>query len=222
MPEQYQLSGLILGQRWASTAACRAARAAEVGDWSLVEHMVLYLMGDPVEKTIDDFLDLGRHLAEMGRFPHHLPSQYVGALRLLEARAAPAAFVGAEVVPFRPNRGVYLIVDKPADRVDQVAFLQRMQSEVLPELMTTPGVVGAWIFTTSAKIRRNMFTIGNYRMTVCYLDDDPAMVGTNLKPIVERVWSTAPADLLLAAPYESMMAWAWDRFGLPPEATPFA
>ena len=30
MPEQYQIPGMVLGQRWASTPACRAVRAAEV------------------------------------------------------------------------------------------------------------------------------------------------------------------------------------------------
>ena len=33
LPEQYQLPGMILGRRWASTPACRSARAAEVGEY---------------------------------------------------------------------------------------------------------------------------------------------------------------------------------------------
>ncbi|MGH9081024.1 MAG: hypothetical protein ACRDYE_13320 [Acidimicrobiales bacterium] len=110
LPEQYQLPGLIAGQRWAATPSCRAARAAAVGDWSTVEHVVCYLMGNPLDETIDEFLTLGRHLAELGRFPHTLPSRYAGGLRLLETHAAPRVLVSAEVVPFRPHRGVYLIV----------------------------------------------------------------------------------------------------------------
>ncbi len=58
-----------------------------------------------------------------------------------------------------------------------------------------------------------MFTEGRYRMTVCYLDDDPAVVGERLAPVVERAWAGAPARLVLAAPYESMMIWDWSRFG---------
>ncbi|HEX4244447.1 MAG TPA: hypothetical protein VHY77_02680, partial [Acidimicrobiales bacterium] len=84
MPEQYQLPGLVLGQRWASTPACREARAAAVDGWAKVDHVVCYLMGNPVDETIDDFFTLGRHLAELGRFSLSLPSQYRGALRLLE------------------------------------------------------------------------------------------------------------------------------------------
>jgi hypothetical protein len=212
MPEQYQLPGMILGQRWASTPACRAVRAAEVDNWSLVEHVVCYLMGTPVDETIDEFLALGRHLAELGRFSHTLPSQYRGGLRLLEAHAAPRALISPEVVPFRPHRGVYLIVEEPADRSAQDAYIQRMHVEALPDLVSVPGVAGAWTYTTTPTIRRSMFTEGDYRMTVCYLDDDPASVGKRLVPVLNRAWAAAPIRPLLAAPFESMMLWDWDRF----------
>ena len=149
MPEQYQLPGLILGQRWASTPACRAARAVEAGPWSQVEHVVCYLMGNPVDETIDEFLTLGRHLAELGRFSASLPSQFRGGLRLLETKAAPRALISSAVVPFRPHQGIYLIVEAIADRAGQDAFLQRMHVDVLPQLVGVPGVAGAWTFATT-------------------------------------------------------------------------
>ena len=213
MPEQYQLPGLVLGQRWASTRACRGSRLVEVGEWALVEHVVLYLMGDPLDKTIDEFLALGRHLAELGRFSQSLPSHYRGALRLLEAQAAPRALISAEVVPWRPHRGVYLLVEELDEGAGQHEFLQRMHTELLPELVGTDGVAGAWSYGTTPSIRRSMFTHGRYRMTVCYLDGEPAEVGERLAPLVGRAWSGAPSQLVLAAPYESMMIWDWDRFG---------
>ena len=215
MPEQYQLPGLILGQRWASTPACRAARAAEDGDWSQVEHVVCYLMGNPVDETIDEFLSLGRHLAELGRFSRSLPSQYRGSLRLLEAHAAPRALISPEVVPFRPHRGVYLIVEAPTDPAAQDEHLRQRHIELLPELVSVPGVAGAWSYATTPSIRRPMFTDGRFRMTVCYLDEDPASVGGRLAPLVARIEASAPSRVLLAAPFESMMAWEWDRFGPP-------
>ncbi len=115
MPEQYQLPGLVFAQRWAATPACRAVRVAGTEGWAMVDHVVCYLMGSPVDQTIDDFFTLGRHLAELGRFAGALPAQYVGALRLLETHAAPRALVSAEVVPFRPNRGIYLVVEEPVE-----------------------------------------------------------------------------------------------------------
>ncbi len=213
MPEQYQLPGLLLGQRWASTPACRAARAAEVDSWSSVEHVVCYLMGIPVDRTIDEFLALGRQLTDQGRYPHALPSQYRGALRLLDAVAAPRVLVSAEVVPFRPHHGVYLLVDQPDRATPQDGFLGRLHNEVLPTLVGVPGVAGAWSYTTSPGIRRPMFSEGQRRIIVCYLDDDPATVGERLSPVVEQVWATAPSRILLAAPFESLVRWDIDRFG---------
>jgi hypothetical protein len=213
MPEQYQLPGMVLGQRWASTPACRGARAAEVDGWSEVEHVVCYLMGNPVDETIDDFITLGRHLAELGRFSLALPSEYRGAMRLLEAHASPRALISPEVVPFRPHRGVYLIVEEPMDASAQDDYLRRRHVELVPELVAVDGVVGAWTYATTPAIRRPIFSDGNYRMTVCYLDDDPAVVGARLAPVLQRAWAGAPIRPLLAAPFESMMIWDWDRFG---------
>jgi hypothetical protein len=213
MPEQYQLPGLVAGQRWASTPSCRAARAAELGDWSSIEHVVCYLMGNPVDETIDEFLTLGRHLAELGRFPYAMPSRYAGGLRLLEAHAAPRVLVSAEVVPFRPHLGVYLVVEEPVDRAAQDAYLQWRHRELLPELVSVPGVAGAWTYATTPAIRRPAFTDGNYRMTLCYLDEEPAAVGERLGSVLTQMASHQPIRLLLAAPFESMVRWDWERFG---------
>ncbi len=113
------------------------------------------------------------------------------------------------MVPFRPHQGIYLIVEEPdpVDRVVQDAYLQRMHTEVLPELVSVPGVAGAWAFGTTPSIRRPMFTDGEYRMTVCYLDDDPAAVGERLRPVLDRMWATAPVRPVLAAPFHSLLSW---------------
>lgn len=216
MPEQYQLPGLLLAQRWASTPACRAARAAESGDWSKVEHVVCYLMGNPVDETIDEFLTLGRHLAELGRFPHSLPSQYRGGLRLLEAVASPRVLVSAAVVPYRPHRGVYLVVEEvsssPADRAARDASLRQLHTDVLPSLVSVPGVAGVWTYGTTPSIRRSMFSEGDYQITACYLDDDPASVGEKVGSLFTERWSSGPVQPVLASPFESLLSWDWARF----------
>ena len=216
MPEQYQLPGLLLAQRWASTPACRAARAVESGDWSKVEHVVCYLMGNPVDETIDEFLTLGRHLAELGRFPHSLPSQYRGGLRLLEAAASPRVLVSAEVVPYRPHQGVYLIVEEiagsPADRAAREEALKHLHTDVLPALVTVPGVAGVWTYATTPSIRRSMFSEGDYQITTCYLDDDPASVAAGIVPVLADRWASAPVQPVLASPFESLLSWDWTRF----------
>jgi hypothetical protein len=212
MPEQYQLPGLLFAQRWASTPACEAVRAAAVEDWAKTAHVVCYLMGNPLDETIDEFFTLGRALAEMGRFSQSLPKQYLAGLRLLDAQASPRALISDEVVPYRPNRGIYLIVEEPTDAGLQDQYIQRMHTDVLPALVSVPGVAGALAFGTSPAIRRDTFSPGSYRITTCYLDDDPATVGARLAPVLGSIWEDAPVRPLLAAPFESMMIWDWNRF----------
>jgi len=138
---------------------------------------------------------------------------YYTALRLLGAQASPRVLISDDVVPFRPNKGIYLIVEEVDGSKPQDEHLQRLHTDVLPELVSVPGVAGALAFATSPAIRRPTFTPGAYRITACYLDEDPATVGASLAPVLERFWKTAPGRPLLAAPFESMMIWDWDRFG---------
>ncbi len=216
MPEQYQLPGMLLGQRWASTPDCRQARVAEHEDWSRVEHVVCYLMGRPVEETLDEFFVLGRHLAELGRFPHALPSQYRGGLRLLETIAAPRVLVSTEVIPFRPHTGIFLIVEEPTDAEAQDDHRRRVHTDLLPGLVDVPGVAGVWAYATTPSIWRPMFSEGDRRITVCYLDDHPTTVAGRIAPVLEETWTTAPVRPLLAAPFESLMVSNRERFGPPP------
>lgn len=210
MPEQYQLPGLIHGHRWASNGACHAARVVAAGAFGDVHHVVLYLMGEPVQQTLDDFFDLGGRLAELGRFRNDLPRRFLGALQLLEARASPRVLVSAEVVPYRPNRGIYLIVEQPSERGRLDAYVRWRHAQHLPRLLATPGVAGAWAFATSARYRRDRCTEGDFRITVCYLDADPAATARELRPLMEEAWRDAPVTPLLAAPFESLVPWVWD------------
>ena len=115
MPEQYQLPGIVHGLRWIADGDYLDHRLAAHGPLGQVGNAVHYLVGDPVEETFDDFVALGRALRENGRFPVTRPSLQVAGLRLLQWHSSPHALVSAEVVPFRPHRGVLLIVEEPAD-----------------------------------------------------------------------------------------------------------
>jgi hypothetical protein len=214
MPEQYRLPGMVLGQRWASTPACRRARATETEGWSSVEHAVCYMMGEPVDRTVDDFIALGGELAKVGRYPHVMPSQYRGALRLVETMAAPRVLVSPEVVPFRPHRGVYLFVEQPERTTPSASAsedgLGRLPAAALQHLVDVPGVAGAWVYATSPDLRRPMFTEGILRVTICYLDEEPVTVADRLASTLDRVWDAVPTRLLLAAPFESIVRWDWE------------
>ncbi len=213
MPEQWQIRGVAWGQRWASTARCRAARAAEIGDWAEVSHVVNYLMREPVEHTLDEFFALAQTLRDADRFPFMLPSVFQGALRLSGTQVAARAAVSADVVPFRPNRGIYLIIEEPAVPALWDAYQRDLNAETLPELLSVPGVAGAWVYETETDLRqRDIYTPGQFRITVCYLDDAPAEVAARVAEPLRRAWQNESTRPLLAAPFESIVEWVWDRY----------
>jgi hypothetical protein len=182
LPEQYQLPGILHGQRWAATEDCLAARGAASEPLDAVRHVVQYLIGDPVGQTIDDFYALGRRLAQVGRYPERLPSCLRGTFHVVERIASPRVLVSAEVVPWRPNRGIYLIVE-------------RTHNDDVTELADIDGVAGVWTFS------RQRQGDGEQHITVCYLDGDPPAVAGEINALLR------PERPLLAGPFESVNPW---------------
>ncbi len=211
MPEQYQIPGIVHGLRWIADGDYPDHRLAAHGPLGEVGNVVHYLIGDPVEQTFDDFVALGRALRENGRFPVTRPSLQVAGLRLLQWHAAPHALISAEVVPFRPHRGILLIVEEPTDgRSDE--WLQWLHAEHYPALLATPGTVGAWTFGSStgwSHLPRGWRTDHQY-ITVVYLDDDPLTTCAALAPLVEERWRSGAMRPVFAGPLRTMTRWeAW-------------
>jgi hypothetical protein len=212
LPEQYQLDGLRYGQRWASTSACRAARAAASERFAPATHVTQYLMGDPADGVVDRFLDLGGRLAAAGRYSVRLPSVLLGGFEPAGARAAARVSVSPEVVPFRPNTGLYLVLAEPPGVGSAAEYAAWLTDEHLPALVQLDGVAGAWWFTPAA-VRPDRLDAGGYWMTALYLDGAPADVAGALAdalPVAWERWQVTPA---LAAPFVAVRPWAWPEVG---------
>lgn len=197
LPEQYRIAGLRSGARWVSTPECRAARAASAPPYDDVDHVVAYLFADPVEPALDTFFALGKDLREAGRMPVLLPPVELGGYRVIDKVAAPRVLVGADVLPWQPHRGVYLLLETgpPASTGG---------------LLEVDGVAGAWTFTGSDSLHARLADTEARCLTVLYLDDDPALVGGRLEgPLTER-WEAVEATPLFAAPFVTVTPWAWD------------
>ena len=211
MPEQYQLPGIVHGLRWIADGDYPAHRLAADGPLGDIGNAVHYLVADPVERTFDDFVTLGRALRDNGRFPAVRPSLQVAGLRLLQWQSAPHALVSPEVVPFRPHRGIVLIVEEPtAGRPDD--WLQWLHAEHYRALLATPGTAGAWTFGSSAgwsHLPGGWRTDHQY-VTVVYLDDDPLTTIGALAPLIEERWRSTAVRPVFAGPLRSMISWeAW-------------
>jgi len=211
MPEQYQLPGVLHGLRWTADEAYREARIAAVQPLDLLGNVVHYLFTDPVEKTLADFVDLGAGLREAGRFRVTRPPLRLAALRLQTWYSAPRALISAEVVPFRPHRGIVLLIEEPTGgRPDP--WLNWLHNEHYPTLLAQPGVAGAWTFGapyTPVVTSADWATAPHYA-TVIYVDEDPLSTVRRLAPLIENRWSSGEVRPLFAGPLRSMVAWdAW-------------
>jgi hypothetical protein len=179
LPEQYSMRSLVHGQRWVSTPDCRAVRAPGDDALDAADHVVQYLFAD--KGSLDRFFALGAELREAGRMPLRLPPVELAGYAFLDATSA---VVRREVLPWRPNRGAYLIV-----------------SDERVELPAIEGVAGVWRYIGGHFHERLAETRGRH-LTVCYLDGDPVEVGA-------RITASLTAPVLLGAPFVSLVPFDW-------------
>jgi len=203
LPEQYRIDGLRLGQRWFSTDACRGARAASAPPYDDVDHVVGYLFGGPVDPALDVFFELGASLHRSGRMPVALPRVQVGGWEAVDRVAAPRVLAGADVIPWRPQRGVYLIVESCDDTADADPGLE--------QLIDVPGVAGLWQYRDGHGHHPRLEPCEGLRLVVCYLDDEPVGVAGLVAELLAARWQDPAITPLLAAPFEVVTPFSWER-----------
>jgi hypothetical protein len=209
MPEQYQLPGLVHAMRWIADGDLPDHRIVAAEPLADVGNAVNYLFGEPVQQTYDDFMVLGRRLAEVGRFQQSRPSLQLRLLALLKWYAAPRALISAEVVPFRPHRGVVLIVEEPI--ADAASWQHWLHRHHYPQLLEAGGVAGAWMFGSTETWTVLPTCQGDPQYTtVVFLDEDPSATSLALAPLIEQRWASGAVRPLFAGPLRTMMQWdAW-------------
>ncbi len=203
LPEQYRLDGLRLGQRFVSTPACRAARAASVEPFDAVDHIVQYLFAGPMERSLDPFFTLGGALRQAGRMPIGLPRVQVGGWDVDRTAAAERALVGAAVVPWRPAAGAYIVVE----RVDPGVGLD----DHLAALTSVDGVAGVWRYSGVEGRHLRLESTAGLILTVCYLDGPPVEVAAAVGAVLRSRWAERAVTPLLAGPFHAVVPFEWDR-----------
>ncbi len=201
MPEQYPLDGIAFGQRWVSTPACRAARAVSEPPLDAIHYTTLYLMTDPIERTLHEFMQLGRDLHAVDRFHLHRKAWLSGPFPFRGSAVAPRVLISPEAVPYRPNLGVYVEVEEMADEPTDPADEERIRTAHLGALCAQSGVAGAWAFADERR-----------RVTVTWLDAPPLEVVERLAPIVARRRAESTGRTVFAGPLETITPWQWDWF----------
>lgn len=194
-PEQYRLPGLRNSLRLVSTPECRATRAASREPFDAVDHVMTYQFADARE--IPGFSALGAALHDGGRMPLRLPSLGYMTAELAGKVAAPHAVAGADVIPWRPATGVYLIIE---------------EGHASPEaLVEVPGVAGIWWHHGTKADEPYGADSRGRQLTYCYLDEDPVAVASRLAAEMQRRWAAGSVRGLLAAPFYAIVPFDWAR-----------
>jgi hypothetical protein len=129
LPEQFSVPGIVFGQRWVCTPACREAGTEPSPLLAPCHYMTLYLMRDP--EVLPPFFALAERLRREGRFFAARTSHLSGPFAVDGRWVAPGLTLSAAAVPFRPARGIYVVVGPEVDG-------EGMAAEA--------GVAGAWSF----------------------------------------------------------------------------
>jgi hypothetical protein len=221
LPEQYSIAGLRLGTRWRADDACVASRAAAAPDLAPVRHAVAYLMAEPLEDTLREFAQLGRRLAEAGRYPEPATPHLLGAFEVRDVRASPEAIVSADALPFRAHRGVYLIVERPAGAAALDTWWAWHTEEHVPALLEVEGVAGVTTFVSTARLGDGPDQAARFGtaapwdpdrgiVTVVYLDEAVDRAAARLDPVVRARWADGTVEPRLAGAFRSNVAYeAW-------------
>ena len=113
------------------------------------------------------------------------------------AAAAPRIKVGADVLPWWPSQGVYLLVERGEAPGS--------------ELCGVPGVGGAWWGGALTVDEVYSTAETGTRITYCFLDDDPFATAERLRPVLEARWARTGVEPLLAAPFHVVDCRDWAR-----------
>ena len=134
-------------------------------------------------------------------------------LEAAHADASPP--VTPPVLPFRPNTGMYLVIEAPSGAAGPTAWSEPDAAA----LLAVDGVAGFWHFTPGS-LRTDRFDPAGYSATVCYLDGEPVETAGRIGPVLAGRWSRDAITPVLAAPFAALRPWAtaWKAHAQPGSA----
>jgi hypothetical protein len=193
-PEQHRLAGVRASLRLVSTPECRAARPPGDERFDAIDHVMTYFFTD--QSGLKGFLDLSSALGGADRKLPLLPPVQRGVYAIEHKSASPRIKAGADVLPWWPIRGVYLLLESgtaaPTDLVD------------------VDGVGGIWSVASQDVDGRLASAPAGQMLTYCFLDDDPVETAKRLRPVLDARWRQTDVAPLLAAPFYPVIPYEWD------------
>lgn len=223
-PENVALAGVQLGRRWVKSPRCAMLHTAPANEMDAVQYISTYWFADPTECSIkewDDFASMSRH---WGRRPELAWTKRVsrGYFVPTKGYAAPTSLVSAEVIPYRPDRGVYVtLTDYNGPPVDVVEAMRFYDEELVHDLLSVEGVAGAWRFVSDDTFvqDRKSPNMSSRVLTLLYMDGDPVETSGRINELLQRRRESnrlpdesAIATDRIRGPLETVRPWEWTWF----------
>jgi hypothetical protein len=194
-PEQHRLSAVRASLRLVSTPDCRSARAASPQPYDDIDHVMTYFFTSPA--GMEPFLALSKALGDAGRKLALLPPVERGVYDVSGKSAAPRVKVGADVLPWWPTRGAYLLLER---------------GDAAPDpLLEVDGVVGVWTATSLPVGARLASAPAGQTVSYCFLDDDPVLTAKRMHSVLQKRWTGGGVVPLFAAPFHAVVPHEWGR-----------
>lgn len=183
-PENLALPGVAWGDRWKLTDACKAVAVEPDEHLRGSDYVAMYWFRPPYEESLVAWNNLAEDSFRWGRLPQipGLTRPLRGFYQPVRGYAARRILVDHDVLPFRPNRGLYVVLMRNTDpySADSHELQRWYDQDRLPALLEVPGVAGIWTFS--------LLDVGNrpwdaqaaptpgrdtLRLTLFYLDGEP-------------------------------------------------
>lgn len=216
-PENLALPGVAWGDRWELAEEHASLASGELA--GQVDFLAMYWFRDPVEQSVAAWDALGEASFQWGRGPLipgiHRPM--LAFFHPVKGYAAPRALVSAEVLPYRPNRGLHVTITRFDDGHSEAthAAHEREDREVIPALLDVDGIAGAWTFSYSHPQQHSSLPLnetrahapGSHRVRLVYLEEDPVVVTPALLEAERGVPGESEGTLVLSAPVKTIIPW---------------
>ncbi len=214
IPENLALDGVILAARWAAPQRYMDARLAVHPSFATSQYLIHYLMTEPLEEAFQQFAELSGRTRSLGRYFEPRTIHASGHYNLLKAYVAPRLPISPEAVPFRPHRGVFVVMKDLLDLSKRQELAQWHDQVHVPDVLTVKGVTGCYWFESWTRERAPSSGPGHPEQRwvfLYYLDEDPLEMMADL-PKKQAEWRAAgraydasqSMEVVLAGPYQTI------------------
>lgn len=223
--ENLALEGICYAQRWAAPRSYMDARLAVHPSLAPTQYIGHYMATEPLERTIEDFHDLGQRTRDQGRFFPDRNIVTFGFHNLVKGYVADRVEVSPDALPYRPHTGVLLVIKHLLDGSRGQEIAKWHDQVHVPDVLTVKGVTGCYLFQSTgtgatfmtkdpSQVWAGSDTLDtpvSRHVWLYFLDEDPMKTVLDLKEQI-GTWRQAGRSLdmtgametILASPYQTI------------------